>query len=197
MATPGTGDSLEDPTPLDAAESTRYRALVARANYLAQDRPEILYATKELSRSMAAPRVQDWGRLKRLGRYLLTRQRSVQLFKWQQDPGHLVAWTDSNWAGCERTRKSTSGGAIMYGSHLIKAWSQTQGHVALSSGEAEYYAITKGATVGLGLKHMMAETGVERTGSDQYRCDSGQRHRIETRGGPRQTHRGCRSVGPG
>eukprot|EP00969_Alexandrium_andersonii_P096212 4248494-Alexandrium_andersonii.AAC.1 len=31
-------------------EATRYRALAARANYLAQDRPDVQYATKELRR---------------------------------------------------------------------------------------------------------------------------------------------------
>ena len=57
---------------------------------------------------------------------------------------------DSDWAGCSQTRKSTNGGCIMVGDVCLKAWSTTQRVVALSSGEAEYYAAIKGASEGLG-----------------------------------------------
>ena len=33
---------------LGDSEATRYRALAARANYLAADRPDMMYATKEM-----------------------------------------------------------------------------------------------------------------------------------------------------
>ena len=52
-----------------------YKALVARANYLAQDRSDIVFAVKELSRSMSAPTIGDMKALKRLSRYLLGRER--------------------------------------------------------------------------------------------------------------------------
>ena len=34
-------------------------------------------------------------------------------------------YSDTGWAGCVRTRKSTSGGCLMIGGHLIKSWSKT------------------------------------------------------------------------
>ena len=43
------------------------------------------------------------------------------------------------------------GGLAMMGKHLIKSWSTTQTVVALSSGEAEYYGVAKGACEGIGL----------------------------------------------
>ena len=46
------------------------RALVARANYISQDRTDIMYATKELSRGMSRPTVGNLKSLKRLARYL-------------------------------------------------------------------------------------------------------------------------------
>ena len=49
-------------------------------------------------------------------------------------------------------RRSTSGGLILLGEHLIKSWSTTQTITALSSGEAEYYAIVKGASQGIGTR---------------------------------------------
>ena len=51
----------------------------------------------------------------------------------------------------------------MWGSHLIKSWSSTQSVIALSSGEAEYYGIVKGASVGMGLKAVLKDFEVEAT----------------------------------
>ena len=45
--------------------------------------------------------------------------------------------------------------------HLLKSWISTQNVIALSSGEAEYYGLVKGASQGLGLKAMLNEAGVE------------------------------------
>ena len=60
----------------------------------------------------------------------------------EQQP--VDVYVDSDYAGCPRTRKSTSGGCVMMGSHLIKSWSSTQNNViSLSSGEAELYSIVK------------------------------------------------------
>ena len=42
--------------PLEAGEATRYRALVARLNYLALDRPDIQFAVKDAAKRMSAPR---------------------------------------------------------------------------------------------------------------------------------------------
>ena len=50
---------------LNAKESTRYRAVLARCNYLAPDRFDIAYAVKELARDMANPIEGDMQRLNR------------------------------------------------------------------------------------------------------------------------------------
>ena len=48
----------------------------------------------------------------------------------------------------------------MMGSHLVKSWSSTQDVVALSSGEAEYYGIVRGASQGFGIRGMMGDLGI-------------------------------------
>ena len=48
----------------------------------------------------------------------------------------------------------------MWGSHLIKSWSTTQSVIALSSGEAEYYGMVKGASVGLGLQSVLSDFNI-------------------------------------
>ena len=47
----------------------------------------------------------------------------------------------------------------MVGGVCLKAWSTTQGVVALSSGEAEYYAAVKGASEGLGFQAACQDLG--------------------------------------
>ncbi len=47
------------------------------------------------------------------------------------------------------------------GGQVVKTWASTQGSVAMSSGEAEYYALIKGAAEGLGLQAVMADLGWE------------------------------------
>ena len=152
---------LEDePELMSAEDSTRFRGLAARCNYLAQDRADIQFACKEASRRMAKPRCEDWQLLKRIARYLAGAPRYEQLFAWQDRPTHVNVFTDSDWAGCKTTCRSTSGGAALWGKHCFKAWSSTQATVALSSAEAELYALTKGAAQGLGLMTLLADFGV-------------------------------------
>ena len=52
-----------------------------------------------------------------------------------------MGYSDSDWAGCRTTGKSTSGGLVMVGRHLIKSWSRTEDSVTLSSAEAELVAL--------------------------------------------------------
>ena len=44
---------------------------------------------------------------------------------------------------------------------MIKSWSSTQSVIALSSGEAEYYGMVKGASVALGLQPVLKDFDFE------------------------------------
>ena len=100
---------------------------------------------------MANPNEEGWCRLKRAGRYLVGARRLVQLFKWALPSKELTAYADSDWAGEETTSKSTSGGMVCYGDHVLKSWASTQQVIAMSSGEAELYAMTKASAQLIGL----------------------------------------------
>ncbi len=150
----------EPESPLLGREDAKvFRGMAARANYLALDRPDIQFAVKEVARRMARPRVDDWQLLKRLARYLLTAPRAVAHFAWQYPPEDADVFVDADWAGCRRSARSTSGGAVMMGWHTIKTWSTTQATVALSSGESELYALTKGASQALGFMALVQDFG--------------------------------------
>ncbi len=110
---------------------------------------------------MSAPELSDWKRVKRMARYLEGNGRCVHVFKNQKMPEKVVVWLDSDFAGCRRTRKSTSGGVIMFGSHCLKTYSLTQETRALSVGEAEYHGIVKAGSYGLGMVSLFKDLGIE------------------------------------
>ena len=49
----------------------------------------------------------------------------------------------------------------MWNGNCLKTWSTTQTVVALSSGEAEYYAAVKGCAEGLGIQAYFQDLGLE------------------------------------
>ena len=100
--------------------------------------------------------------MKRLGRYLKKVPRVVWKFKWQTPMDEVHVYTDSDWAGCRRTRKNTRGGVVMIGEHVIKSWSRTQKAITLSSGEAELVALVAGMSEGLGIRALGVDRGIER-----------------------------------
>ena len=72
----------------------------------------------------------------------------------------IVTSTDADWAGEHATRKSTSGGIMQLGQHVLKSWASTQSVIALSSGESEFYSIVKGASQSLGLQALMSDLNI-------------------------------------
>ena len=136
-----------------------HRSMVALINYISQDRPDLGYCSTELSRTMANPRVGDEICLKRVIRYLARYPVAAISYLWQSSSTGLLAYSDADWGGGPRTRRSTSGGFILSGNHLLAFWSRTQQCVALSSCEAEVNALIKAGTEGLGVRIMMQQCG--------------------------------------
>ena len=153
-------DADEDDDVLIGGEVTSFRAIAARINFLGQDCPDLQFPAKEVCREMSAPTRRSWDKMKKLARYLVHRRAVVYRYEWQEEGSPIRLYTDSDWAGCRRTRKSTSGGVIMIGTHCIKSWSSTQGPLALSSAEAEYYSMVEGVLRAKNLQTIGAEIGM-------------------------------------
>ena len=112
VSTPGTKigqDALDADKPLEERKHTLFRAVAARGNYIGPDRPDVQYSAKEVCRWMSAPTELGGTALKRLGRYLVGHKRLVFEYPWQEASGFDI-YSDTDWAGCLKTRKSTSGG---------------------------------------------------------------------------------------
>ena len=161
----GSGQS-ENENPdveLEGIDRKTYQSLSARLNYLSLDCPEIQLPVKDLMRKLAKPTHSAFNALNRVARYLIGNPRMVQEFRWQKMPKEIIAYVDSDLAGCTLTRKSTSGGAIVLGNATLKTWSKTQSVIASSSGEAELAAMVKGCAEAMGMRSVLADFGVYTT----------------------------------
>ena len=153
--------ALSEDQELNAKKVTHFRGLAARSNYLAADRPDCAFLAKEICRWMSAPTELGLQSLQRLARYLVGRPRLVWHYNWQ-DTRHFDVYSDTDWAGCPKTRKSTTGGCVMLGTHLIKSWSSTQPSIALSSGEAEVVGVTRACATVLGFRSLLSDLGMQK-----------------------------------
>ena len=115
---------------------------------------------------MSQPTIGHMKKLRRLARYLKSVPRVVLEYKFQGKCNELTAYSDSDWAGCKRSAKSTSGGVILRGSHCLKTWSSTQKSITLSSAEAELVAAVKASTELIGIIQMELVWGT----SQRVRC---------------------------
>ena len=106
---------------------------------------------------MSRPTAGAWKKLVRVGKYLVHRPRLILNFEWQSQQNMMMVYSDANWAGCVKSRKSTSGGVIKIGEHLIRSWSKTQATIALSSAESEFYATLKACQEALGMSALATE----------------------------------------
>ena len=167
-----TGDKLglsEDPgdpinQPLDPARHKLYRTAVGKLLWATPVRPDISFAVKELSRSLQSPTQQNEKQLKHVLRYL---KGSLQYTTCLQPPRKRVveqastieiqAFADSDWAGCTKTRRSTSGASLCLWGVTLATSSRTQATQALSSAEAELYAMGMAIQDALHLQSLLQE----------------------------------------
>ena len=148
---------------LDPSAATLYRSGTMRLAYVGQDRPDLSEAVKQLTTRMASPRSSDLVDLKRVVRYVRYRPRAELRFLRRavgNSEVFLDLFVDSDWAGCLATRRSTTGLIAMLGDHCIKHASLLQSQIGLSSGEAEFYALCRGAATGLGLVSYLKDLGI-------------------------------------
>ena len=140
VSTPGVDSTFKgEDRELDAREHKIYRTITGKVLWLAADRVDLLYVAKRLAQRVSAPTVSD----------LIAKgcPVAVILYEPRGPDTDLKIYVDSDWAG-EASRRSTSGGVLTWSGSLVTAWSRTQGPVALSSGEAELYAMAAGACEG-------------------------------------------------
>ncbi|GJT64804.1 retrovirus-related pol polyprotein from transposon TNT 1-94 [Tanacetum coccineum] len=91
-------------------DPTRYRGMIGSLMYLASSRPNLVFAVCTCARYLAKPTKKHLHTVKRIFRYL---KGTTNMGLWYlKDIGiALTAYADADHAGCQDTRRSTSGSA--------------------------------------------------------------------------------------
>ncbi|CAL1404258.1 unnamed protein product [Linum trigynum] len=140
-------------------DSSKYRSIVGSLIYLAATRPDISYAVQIVSHFMTAPTVDHLSAVHRILRYLQG-TREVGLFFPSQGSLSLQAFSDSDFAGCTDTRRSTTGWCVRFGHSFISWRCKKQDRVAKSSTEAEYRSMSDVASEVVWLTRLLVDLGV-------------------------------------
>ncbi|KAG6409034.1 hypothetical protein SASPL_132064 [Salvia splendens] len=135
-----------------------YKSLVGSLRYLTCTMPDILYATGLVSRYMENPTTSHFKAAKRILRYLRGTI-DYGLFYSQSNDYKLVGYSDSDWAGDNDDRKSTSGYVFYMGDTAFTWMSKKQPIVTLSTCEAEYVAATFSVCHAIWLMSLLSELG--------------------------------------
>ena len=183
--TPSDGKK-EGETPATKEEQEIYRTIVGKLLFMQNDRPDLQYAIGELSRGMKEPTIEDRARMKKVCRYLVGTQFAVQAVEPTGDflcgACSISARSDSDWAKDALGRKSVSGGAVYVAGACVVSFCRRQACIALSSAEAELYAMTATLIEARGIQQFLGELKV--TGTIEAEVDSSAALAIASRLGP-------------
>ena len=86
------GEEEEDKA-MNHQDAKRFRSLVARLNYLANDRPDLQFSVRVVSQHMASPKEKHWRSLKRIARYIKRHPEMKYTFEWQRMPRGVTVQT--------------------------------------------------------------------------------------------------------
>ena len=151
----------DEPEPLSQVQHSKCRSQVARCVFFSQDRADITFIVNDLCHRMSSPNQQSLAKLKRLVRYLKRERQWCHKFGYGRLVEEVTTLTDSDWAGCEETRKSSSAGVIMLDDHALKAYTRKQKIFARSGAEAELYASALGASESNEIVSLLRDLGYE------------------------------------
>ncbi|WVZ24349.1 hypothetical protein V8G54_002893 [Vigna mungo] len=135
-------------------------------------RPDVAHGVSVLSQFMVNPGPTHWEAFKWMLRYIRGSLGTGLSFQNNfQGGGYIEGFVDSDFARCMDTRKSRSGYVFTLFGTAVSWKSTLQSVVALSTTEAEYYALAEGVKEALWLKGLVRELGFDQK-SVCVHCDS-------------------------
>ncbi|GJZ19175.1 putative ribonuclease H-like domain-containing protein [Tanacetum coccineum] len=135
-----------------------YRSMIGSLMYLTASRPDIMFAVCVCSRFQVTPKTSHLNAVKRIFKYLKGKP-NLGLWYPRESSFDLEAFSDSDYAGANLDRKSTTGGCQFLGSRLISWQCKKQTIVATSTTEAEYVAAASCCGQVLWIQNQMLDYG--------------------------------------
>ncbi|GJT19550.1 retrovirus-related pol polyprotein from transposon TNT 1-94 [Tanacetum coccineum] len=153
--------------PVDA---TLYRGMIGSLMYLTSSRPDLNHVVCLCARYQAKPTEKHLQAVKRIFRYL---NGTINMGLWysKDTDMSLTAYADADHAGCQDTRRSTSGSAQFLGDKLVSWSSKKQKSTAISSTEAEYIALSGCCSQILWMRSQLTDYGFKFNKIPLY-CDN-------------------------
>lgn len=172
VATPAeNAQNLGDFEPDDEADFP-YREAVGSLMYLSVGtRPDISFAVGNVSRYMEKPSAVHVNAVKRILKYIQGTSDMGILFEGDKKL-NFCGYSDADYAGDVKTRRSTSGYVFMFGKGIISWGSERQKSVALSTTESEYMAASHAIKELIWLKRLLAELSPVKMGLPTFFMDN-------------------------
>ncbi|GJS24967.1 retrovirus-related pol polyprotein from transposon TNT 1-94 [Tanacetum coccineum] len=142
-------------TPVD---QTKYRSMIGSLMYLTASRPDLVFAVCMCARYQSRPTKKHLEAVKRVFWYL---QGTINMGLWypKDTAMALTAYADADHAGCQDTRRSTSGSAQFLGDKLVSWSSKKQTSTSISSTEAEYITMSGCCAQILWMRSQLSDYG--------------------------------------
>ena len=128
------------------SDASMYREAVGSLIYLTVcTRPDLSFVVSKLSQYFNEPTVEHFCTVKHVLRYLRGTSDKKLCYRKSDENLGLQAYSDADWAGDVKDRRSTTGYCVLYslsqGGTLVSWKTKKQPTVALSTCEAEYIAL--------------------------------------------------------
>ncbi|GJV72476.1 hypothetical protein Tco_1492471 [Tanacetum coccineum] len=126
----------EDPQG-KAIDPTRYHGMIGTLMYLTSSRPDLVFAVCICARYQAKPTKKHLHAVKRIFRYL---RGIINMGLWYSKDSciALTAFADADHAGCQDTRKSTSGSIQLFRFNKIPLYCNNKSAIALSCNNVQH-----------------------------------------------------------
>ncbi|GJS29919.1 retrovirus-related pol polyprotein from transposon TNT 1-94 [Tanacetum coccineum] len=150
---------LDEDPQRKVVDPIRYCRMIGTLMYLTSSRPDLVFVVCMCDRYQTKPTEKHLHAVKRIFRCL---KGTINMGLWYSKDSciALTAFVDVDHAGCQYTRKSTSGSMQLLGDRLVSWSSKKQKSTAISSTEAEYIALLGCCTRILWMRPQLTDYGL-------------------------------------